>query len=96
MLKVQNKYNYPVLVVVLLYILLAAISIAIVTFDRHFCGTTMVYLFIFTISIILFLLATLIIIAVNKVVNYKYNTDLLILLVLLMLHIVSFVIGVNI
>lgn len=73
MLKVRNKYNYPILTILLLWICFAIYLWFEVNPDN--CGSMIVYMGFLFITILAFPICTIIIAVTNKICKKKYNTD---------------------
>ena len=74
MIKAQNKYNYPILLINLVW-LIFAIAFVIFRKPENLCGEAYVDIALI-ISVILLAPLCLIIIAItNKITKNKYNTD---------------------
>ena len=74
MIKVYNKYNYPILLVNLLWLILVVVFV-IFRKQGNLCGEAFVDIFL-VISALLLAPVCLIIVAItNKISKHKYNTD---------------------
>ena len=73
MLKVRNKYNYPILAILLLWICFAIYYWFYINPDN--CGSMIVYMGLILITVLLLPISFLIIVITNKICKLKYDTD---------------------
>ena len=76
MLKVQNKYNYPILIILLLWFFFVTYFLFEVTSHSSNSGGMMVILSLSIVTILLLPICAIIITITNKICKLKYNSDL--------------------
>ncbi len=75
MIKIQNKYNYPILFILLLWICVAIYYWFKISIEPINCGGMMVNAILILLTILLFPLIVTIMAITNKICKLKYKTD---------------------
>lgn len=96
MFKVDNKYNYPLLIIILLWTIVACYVFIYTSIDRHYCATQIVKLALILVSAVMYPIGCLITIIINKICKIKYQTDLYKILILFIITIIAFIISISI
>jgi len=74
MIKVHNKYNYPILLVNLLW-LIFVVSIVLFRKPKDLCGEAFVDIALIISALLLAPICLIIVAITNKIARQKYNTD---------------------
>ena len=76
MIKVKNKYNYPILIVQLLFLLFLFFFFVVVNTDEVKSGTMIAYMGILYLTILAFPIVLVVIVITNLICKKKYYTDM--------------------
>lgn len=74
MIKVHNKYNYPILLVNLLWLIFVIIFV-IFRKPKNLCGEAFVDIALIISALLLAPVCLIIVAITNKITKHKYNTD---------------------
>ena len=96
MIKLDNKYNYPLFIIISLWTIVTSYTFIYTSIDKHYCATPIVQLALILTSSILYPIGCLITIIINKICKIKYQTDLYKILILFIITILAFIISISI